>query len=137
METINKCESAKFEGVSENDDNTTMMMCSGAVSGKDAYITYLFDPIGKLHQCFYGINDTYNTTALYITAYNTLKENLIEKYGKPSSDEVKNSPALHGALMKTLHYSWAIQYIVLFGKSKPHLHMPTPNHEEVKNTSGL
>ena len=40
IETINKYETAKFEGISEEDDGTTMMMYSGTVSGRsNTYIT--------------------------------------------------------------------------------------------------
>ena len=153
METINKYETAKFEGIADEDDDTTMMMYSGTVSGKDAYISYIFDPAGKLYQCFYGINDTYNNAALYITAYNTLKENLTEKYGKPASDEVKNLSSLakytDDSTALELGYSayraiWKTETTEIsmimynFGDGiQTTIAYTDPNHEEVKNTSGL
>lgn len=152
-ETINKYETAKFEGISEEDDASTMMMYSGTVSGKNAYISYLFDPTGKLYQCFYGFTDTYNNAGLYIATYKTLKESLTEKYGKPVSDEVKNLSSLaryadedvalqlgysaYRTVWKTETTEITLVMYNLGSGIETTLAYTDPNHKEVKNTSGL
>ena len=152
-ETINKYETAKFEGISEEDDASTMMMYSGTVSGKNAYISYLFDPAGKLYQCFYGFTDTYNNAGLYIATYKTLKESLTEKYGKPVSDEVKNLSSLaryadedvalqlgysaYRTVWKTETTEITLVMYNLGSGIETTLAYTDPNHKEVKNTAGL
>ena len=90
-DTINKYETAKFEGPA---DDGSALLYSGSVAGNDAYIVYYFDPAGTLYRGLYGITTTYSTASLYITSYETLKDNLSEKYGKPSSDEVRKISSL-------------------------------------------
>ena len=154
IETINKYETAKFEGISERDDATTMMVYSGTVSGRNnTYITYLFDSAGKLYQCFYGFNDTYSGAELYIAAYKSLKESLTEKYGKPASDERKNLSNLaryadedialqlgysaYRAVWKTETTEITLVMYNLGGGIETTLVYADPNHEEVKDNSGL
>lgn len=154
METINKYETTKFEGISEEDDDTTMMMYSGTVSGRsNTYITYLFDSAGKLYQCFYGFNDTYSGAELYIAAYKSLKESLTEKYGKPASDERKNLSSLaryadedvalqlgysaYRAVWKTETTEITLIMYNLGDGIETTLAYTDPNHEEIKDTSGL
>ena len=154
IETINKYETAKFEGISERDDATIMMVYSGTVSGRNnTYITYLFDSAGKLYQCFYGFNDTYSGAELYIAAYKSLKESLTEKYGKPASDERKNLSNLaryadedialqlgysaYRAVWKTETTEITLVMYNLGGRIETTLVYADPNHEEVKDNSGL
>ena len=154
IETINRYETAKFEGISEEDDGTTMMMYSGTVSGRNnTYITYLFDFTGKLYQCFYGFNDTYSGAELYIAAYKSLKESLTEKYGKPVSDERKNLSSLaryadedialqlgysaYRAVWKTETTEITLIMYNLGDGIETTLAYTDPNHEEIKDTAGL
>ena len=154
IETINRYETAKFEGISEEDDGTTMMMYSGTVSGRNnTYITYLFDSTGKLYQCFYGFNDTYSGAELYIAAYKSLKESLTEKYGRPVSDERKNLSSLaryadedialqlgysaYRAVWKTETTEITLIMYNLGDGIETTLAYTDPNHEEIKDTSGL
>lgn len=152
IDTINKYETAKFEGVSEDEDGTVMMY-SGTVAGKDAYIIYNFDIEGKLYCCFYGINNTYSSSALYITAYESLKDSLSEKYGKPSSDDVKkiSSLANYADPDIALQLGYSV-YRTIWNTDTTEISLgmlnsgdgistmiayTDPHHEKTKNTSGL
>lgn len=153
IETINKYETAKFEGISEDDDGTTLMLFSGTVSGKDAYTSYIFDQAGKLYLGFYGFNDTYSGAELYIAAYKSLKESLTEKYGKPVSDERKNLSSLaryadedialqlgysaYRAVWKTQTTEITLMMYNLGDGIETSLAYTDPNHEEIKDTTGL
>lgn len=153
IETINKYETAKFEGISEDDDGTTLMLFSGTVSGKDAYTSYIFDQAGKLYQGFYGFNDTYSGAELYIAAYKSLKESLTEKYGKPVSDERKNLSSLaryadedialqlgysaYRAVWKNQTTEITLMMYNLGDGIETSLAYTNPNHEEIKDTTGL
>ena len=149
-DTINKYETAKFEGVSE--DGLTMLY-SGSVAGNDAYIMYCFDPAGKLYRGLYGITTTYSTASLYITSYETLKDSLTEKYGKPSSDEVRkiSSLAKYADADVALQLGYSV-YQTIWNTETTEVSLgmlndgsgisilisyTDPNHEKVKNTSGL
>ena len=149
-DTINKYETAKFEGLSE--DGLTMLY-SGSVAGNDSYIMYYFDPAGKLYRGVYGLTTTYSTASLYITSYETLKDSLTEKYGKPSSDEVRkiSSLAKYADADVALQLGYSV-YQTIWNTETTEVSLgmlndgsgisilisyTDPNHEEVKNTSGL
>lgn len=91
IETIYKYETAKFAAVS--DDNKTIMY-SGTVAGHESYILYDFDDEGKLYRGLYQFTDSYNEGSMYIAAFDSLKENLTDKYGKPSMDKKKKISSL-------------------------------------------
>lgn len=91
IETIYKYETAKFAAVS--DDNKTIMY-SGTVAGHEAYILYDFDDEGKLYRGLYQFTNSYNEGSMYIAAFDSLKENLTDKYGKPSMDKKKKISSL-------------------------------------------
>ncbi len=150
VDTINKYETAKFEGPAEDG---SAMLYSGKVAGNDAYIVYYFDPAGKLYRGVYGITTTYSTASLYITSYETLKDNLSEKYGKPSSDEVRkiSSLAKYADADTALQLGYSV-YQTIWNTETTEVSLgmlndgsgisilisyTDPNHEEVKNTSGL
>lgn len=91
IDTINYYETADYQGTAS--DNSGLVY-DGTVSGYKANIVYYFDSTGKLYKGGYQITENYSQGALYITAYNTLKENLISKYGEPTSDLKKNISSL-------------------------------------------
>ena len=91
METINKYETAKFEAISS--DNKTIMY-SGTVASHEAYILYEFDDDGKLYRGLYQFTDSYNEGSMYIATFDSLKESLSDKYGKPSTDKKKKLSSL-------------------------------------------
>lgn len=149
-DTINKYETAKFEGPA---DDGSALLYSGSVAGNDAYIVYYFDPAGKLYRGLYGITTTYSTASLYITSYETLKDSLSEKYGKPSSDEVRkiSSLAKYADADTALQLGYSV-YQTIWNTETTEVSLgmlndgsgisilisyTDPNHEEVKNTSGL
>ncbi len=51
-------------------------------------------PPGNCTVAFMALPLLYSTASLYITSYETLKDSLSEKYGKPSSDEVRKISSL-------------------------------------------
>lgn len=149
-DTINKYETAKFEGPAEDG---SAMLYSGKVAGNDAYIVYYFDAAGKLYRGVYGLTTTYSTASLYITSYETLKDSLTEKYGKPSSDEVRkiSSLAKYADADTALQLGYSV-YQTVWNTETTEVSLgmlndgsgisilisyTDPNHEEVKNTSGL
>lgn len=92
IDTINLYETADYVGT--NSDNSGLLF-SGTVSGYKSDIVYYFDKnTGKLYQGAYQISENYSQGALYITAYNTLKDNLTSKYGNPVSDKKKTLSSL-------------------------------------------
>lgn len=91
IDTIYKYETAKFATVS--DDNKTIMY-SGTVAGHEAYILYDFDDEGKLYRGLYQFTDSYNEGSMYIAVFDSLKESLADKYGKPSVDKKKKLSSL-------------------------------------------
>lgn len=91
IDTINLYETAEY--VSTDSDNSGLLF-SGKVSNYEADIAYYFDSTGKLYQGIYQITEDYSQGSVYITTYNTLKENLASIYGTPSSDTKKNISSL-------------------------------------------
>lgn len=68
IDTIYKCETAKFATVS--DDNKTIMY-SGTVAGHEAYILYDFDDEGKLYRGLYQFTDSYNEGSIVVLRVDT------------------------------------------------------------------
>lgn len=91
IDTINYYETAEYQGTAA--DNSGLVY-NGTVSGYAANIVYYFDSSEKLYKGGYQITEQYSQGASYIAAYNTLKENLISKYGTPTSDLKKNLSSL-------------------------------------------
>ncbi len=149
-DTVNKFETAKFEGLST--DGLTMLY-SGSVAGNDTYIMYDFDSAGKLYRGIYNLTTTYSNASFYITSYETLKDSLTEKYGKPSSDKIKkiSSLAQYADADVALQLGYSV-YQTVWNTETTEVSLgmlndgsgisivisyTDPNHEEVKNTSGL
>lgn len=91
IDTINLYETAEYMGTASGNSG---MVYTGTISGYKANIIYYFDNAGKLYKGGYEITENYGQGALYITAYSTLKDNLISKYGNPISDKKKNISSL-------------------------------------------
>ena len=152
IDTINKYETAKFEGISEDEYGTTMMY-SGTVTGKNAYIFYLFDGDGKLYKGAYQLTDTYNEGSMYISVFDSLKDSLTEKYGKPISDKKNKLTSLanytddgtalqlgyvvYGTEWKTDTSKISLGMLGVNYEINILIDYVNPAHKEVKNTSGL
>lgn len=115
IDTINYYETAEYQGTAA--DNSGLVY-NGTVSGYAANIVYYFDSSEKLYKGGYQITEQYSQGASYIAAYNTLKENLISKYGTPTSDLKRIFRVLLRILTKALHFNWAIPSIGVVGKLK-------------------
>lgn len=152
IDTINKYETAKFEGISEDEYGTTMMY-SGTVTGKNAYIFYLFDGDGKLYKGAYQLTDTYNEGSMYISVFDSLKDSLTEIYGKPISDKKNKLTSLanytddgtalqlgyvvYGTEWKTDTSKISLGMLGVNYEINILIDYVNPAHKEVKNTSGL
>jgi hypothetical protein len=81
------------------------------VSGYDAYTFYCFEN-EKLYEGLYLFNLNYTSGGQFITAYNSLKNSLIQKYGTPSIDTIipneKESLIEHAGPSKALEYGYVV-----------------------------
>ena len=150
MDTINKYESATFEGISS--DGTTMIF-SGTVAGNNTYIFYIFDEEGKLYKGAYQLTDSYNEGSMYISIFNTLKDGLTEKYGTPTIDKKNKLSSLanytdDGTALQLGYVVYATKWNtdttdVSLGMLSVNYEISIlmdyvdPTHAEVKNTTGL
>lgn len=150
METINKYETAKFEAFSAED---MTMMYSGTVAGHEAYIFYIFDEEGKLYKGAYQLTDSYNEGSLYIATFDSLKEGLTEKYGKPVVDKKNKLSSLanytdDGTALQLGYIVYATQWTtetteISLGMLGVNYEINIlmdyvdPHHAPVKNTTGL
>ena len=79
------------------------------VSGYDTYTFYCFEN-EKLYEGLYLFNLNYTSGGQFITAYNSLKNSLIQKYGTPSIDTIipneKESLIEHAGPSKALEYGY-------------------------------
>lgn len=79
------------------------------VSGYDTYTFYCFEN-EKLYEGLYLFNLNYTSGGQFITAYNSLKNSLIQKYGTPSIDMIipneKESLIEHAGPSKALEYGY-------------------------------
>jgi len=91
LDTINKYETAEFEGTSSD---LSSVLYSGQVAGYNAYIAYYFDSDGKLYRGGYTITDTFTNGSYYISAYDTIKDGLTSKYGSAEFDKKQKVSSL-------------------------------------------
>ncbi|MCD6098451.1 DUF3157 family protein [bacterium] len=77
---VKKTEKGK---IVEEDEN--LLAYQGTVGGLDCFILYIFAE-GKLVRAKYAFTETHSNKNDYISDFNTLKETLTKKYGKPVKD---------------------------------------------------
>ena len=65
------------------DEEETDILFNGRVSNKDCNILYSFNDKGELYRVALLFEEAHTNPNRYISDYNTIKEGLIEKYGKP------------------------------------------------------
>lgn len=152
LDTVKALETADYLGTS-SDDTGTMLLYEGKVAGYSANVIYYFDTEGKLYQGVYDLTESYNQGSIYISVYDTLKDALSSKYGEPSIDEIVSNSHLANntdagtalSLGYTLYRThWDSEtYDILIGMSSVNydtfitIQYLDPQHEEVKNTTGL
>lgn len=74
--------------------NDNILVYIGTVAGLDAGISYFFDPEYGFYMGGYRLVEDHTTNASYISDYNTLKAAIAEKYGEPTSDDIKTLDTL-------------------------------------------
>lgn len=152
IEKVKASETAEYLGVSTNEAGT-MMVYEGKVADYNANIVYYFDTNGNLYQGVYDLTDSYNQGSMYITIYNSLKDALASKYGSPATDNVVKQSHLadrtdEGNALVLGYTTYATRWnadnqTIYLGMSSINydvfitIQYIDPNHEEVKNTSGL
>ncbi len=82
IEDVKKYEKATFIGEQESN-----LVYEGQLMGYDCSITYSFEQ-GKLYNGGYLITDIYSSAGQYISAYESIKEEINQKYGTPIEDEI-------------------------------------------------
>lgn len=88
-ETVKRYESLKC--IQENDKDLSYLT---DLSGGDAVLSYFFNDSDELYMMGYVITEKHTNYNLYISKYDEIKEDLIQKYGDPDKDE-KNKGSLY------------------------------------------
>lgn len=68
------------------EDNNSLSYITD-LSGEEAFLIYNFNNTDELYIVGYMITEVHTNYNIYISKYNEIKENIIQKYGSPETDE--------------------------------------------------